>query len=95
MLIKKHMDLLGQEVTDKVSDYKGVVISISFDLYGCIQADVRAKELTKDGDLKNGRWFDVSRLEVVSEKPLMEPPDFEYGDVALGKKGPASLPSKI
>ena len=23
MLIKKHMDLLGQEVTDKVSDYKG------------------------------------------------------------------------
>jgi len=41
MLIKKHLDLLGHKVKDKVSDFQGVVISMSFDLYGCIQADVR------------------------------------------------------
>ena len=41
MLIKKHLDLLGHKVKDKVSGFQGVVISMSFDLYGCIQADVR------------------------------------------------------
>lgn len=34
MLIKKHLGLLGYKVKDKVSDYEGVVISMSFDLYG-------------------------------------------------------------
>ena len=95
MLIKKHLDLLGYKVKDKVSDYEGVVASISFDLYGCIQADVRPMGLNKDGHLIQGSWLDVSRLKVVSKKPLMTQPDFELGDIAKGKKGPASLPSKI
>lgn len=54
MLIKKHLNLLGHEVKDKVSDFKGVVTSISFDLYGCVQADVRPKELDKDGSIQKG-----------------------------------------
>ena len=92
--IKKHMALLGYEVKDKVSDFTGVVISISFDLYGCIQADVRPKDLKKEeGTPKPGYWIDVSRLEVI-RGPLMEQPNFEWGEVAEGKKGPASLPSK-
>lgn len=96
MIIRKHLDLLGHKVKDKVSDFKGVVISMSFDLYGCIQADVRPTELTKgDGSIKQGSWFDVSRLEVISKKPLMEQPNFEWGDVAKGKKGPANLPAKM
>ena len=87
MEIKKHLDLLGYKVKDKVSDFKGVVISMSFDLYGYIQADVRPMELTKeDGKVKQGLWVDVSRLEVISKKPLMEQPNFEWGDVAKGKK---------
>lgn len=96
MEIKKHLDLLGHKVRDKVSDFSGVVISMSFDLYGCIQADVRPMVLTKDdGKLKQGVWMDVSRLEVVSKKPLMEQPNFEWGYVAEGGKGPANLPSKM
>lgn len=96
MLIKKHLDLLGHKVKDKVSDYEGVVISMAFDLYGCIQADVRPMELTKeDGKLKSGVWLDVQRLIVVSKKPLMEQPNFEWGEIAKGKKGPANLPPKI
>ena len=69
-LVKKHLDLLGYEVEDKVSDYKGVVISISFDLYGCIQADVRPRELGENGLPKQGYWLDVSRLRVVSKNRL-------------------------
>ncbi len=93
--IKKHMDMLGYEVRDKVTDYKGVVISMSFDLYGCIQADVRPTSLKEDGHPKQGYWMDVSRLEIVYSKPLMEAPNFCYGHVAEGKKGPANLPQKM
>jgi len=95
MLIKKHLDLLGHKVKDKVSDYAGVVISISFDLYGCVQADVRPTALDEKGQLKTGMWLDVARLEVVTKKPLMNIPNFEWGIVAEGKKGPANLPAKI
>jgi len=38
--IQKHLDLLGHKVTDRVSGFTGVVTSIGFDLYGCIQAVV-------------------------------------------------------
>ena len=94
MLIKKHLDLLGHEVKDKVSDFKGVVISMSFDLYGCIQADVRSRELNKEGKLHQGAWLDVARLTVLSKNPLMEQPNFIWGESAQGKKGPANLPAK-
>jgi len=94
MIIKEHFELLGHKVKDKVSDYIGVVISISFDLYGCIQADVRPIELDEKGHVKTGMWFDVARLKVLTKKRLMEPPDFEWGEVAKGKKGPARLPVK-
>ena len=86
---------MGHKVKDKVSDYTGVVISISFDLYGCIQADVRPITLNKEGSIVQGVWLDVSRLKVLTKKPLMDVPDFEWGDVAKGKKGPANLPSKM
>ena len=95
MLIKKHLDLLGHRVKDRVSDFEGVVISMSFDLYGCIQADVRPTKLDKDGKIVMGSWFDVSRLKVLSKKPLMDAPNFEWGNVAEGKKGPANLPAKM
>lgn len=95
MLIKKHLDLLGRTVKDKVSDFEGVVISMSFDLYGCIQADVRPIALDRDGKIGQGCWLDVGRLNVLSENPLMDIPNFEWGDVAEGKKGPANLPAKV
>jgi hypothetical protein len=95
MKIKKHLELLGHEVEDKVSDFVGVVISMSFDLYGCIQADVRPTKLDKDNKFIQGSWLDVNRLKVTSKKPLMEQPNFEWGDIAEGKKGPANLPAKM
>ena len=95
MLIKKHLDLLGHRVEDKTSDFKGIVISMSFDLYGCIQADVRPTDLKADGSQKEGRWLDVARLIVKSKKPVIEQPDFEWGPIAEGRKGPANLPPKM
>ena len=85
--VHKHLCLLGLKVKDKVSGFEGVVQSISFDLFGCIQADVRAACVDKDGKLKDGYWFDVTRLHVLSRKPVMDIPDFDMGYISEGRKG--------
>jgi len=48
--VKKHLSLLGLKVKDKVTGYTGVVASIGFDLYGCVQAIVNPG-MDKDGKL--------------------------------------------
>lgn len=87
--VRKHLELLGKKVEDKVTGATGIVDSISFDLYGCIQAGVN-EGLKKDGEHIGCKWFDVSRLTIKNQKPVMQVPDFEYGLVAEGGKGPAS-----
>jgi len=84
-------NLLGYEVQDKVTKFKGVVSSISFDLYGCIQAIVTpfAKE---DGSIGDSHWFDISRLNVLSDQPVMAIPDYIKGDISEGKHGSADKP---
>lgn len=70
------LKLLGHKVKDAVTETEGVVVSVSFDLYGCVQALVRmkAKELK---DLESAVfWFDAKRLAVLSKKPVMEQPSF-------------------
>ena len=47
--------------------------SISYDLYGCIQAIV-SPAANEKGELQDSRWFDVARLEVLDEKPVMDIP---------------------
>ena len=89
--VKKHLNLLGMKVEDKVTGFKGVVASISFDLYGCVQAIVNPGA-DKDGKLMEQCWFDVSRLALASNEPVMERPDFEYGPQAKGKQGAAEKP---
>lgn len=90
--VKKHMGLLGLRVEDKVTGLKGVVASISFDLYGCVQAIVNPG-VNKSGALGDQAWFDVSRLKILNKKPVMDVPDFEYGLQAEGKQGAAEKPA--
>ena len=89
--IKENFKLLGLKVQDRVTGFKGVVDSISFDLYGCIQATVNPG-LDKDNKQMDIRWYDVSRLEIKSKNPVMNVPDFDFGLVAEGKHGPANKP---
>ena len=91
MNIKKHIGLLGMKATDKVTGFKGVVESISFDLYGCIQVVI----CPPSGDLgkvQDSRWFDISRIKITSKKAVMKVPNFDFGTVAEGGKGPAEKP---
>jgi hypothetical protein len=86
--VQKHLGLIGLMVKDKVTGLTGVVQSVEFDLYGCIQASVTPKA-NKDGKIPDARWFDVARLKVLNPKPVMRTPDFEFGPDAEGKRGPA------
>ena len=89
--VQKHLEYLGLRVKDKVSGFEGVITSVSFDLYGCIQVIVHPGT-DKDGKLLEPCWFDIARLEVLGSEPVMDRPNFEYGLVAEGKKGPAEKP---
>jgi hypothetical protein len=73
--MKEHLKLLGCKVCDTVTGFAGVVSSISFDLYGCVQAVV-TPGIDKDGKFVDGRWFDTKRLIVVDPTPVMEVPKF-------------------
>ena len=86
MKVDKHLELLGLKVKDSVTGFKGVVTSVSFELYGCVQAIVQP-ETNKEGKIPDSRWFDVTRLITTKPKPVMEQPDFEKGYIAEGRKG--------
>jgi hypothetical protein len=74
--MKEHMDLLGYAVVDVVSGFKGVVSTVGFDLYGCVQAIV-TPPIDEKGALGNSLWFDVKRLKKTSDAPVMPVPTFE------------------
>jgi hypothetical protein len=75
--MKEHFTLLGHKVKDYVTGFEGVVTSISFDLYGCVQAIVQPEKAPKIADLADARWFDTKRLKKLSAKPVMAIPTFE------------------
>lgn len=83
--VSRHLSLLGRTATDKVTKFRGTVTTISFDLYGCVQAIV-TPPVGEKLELRDGRWFDVCRLHVYGER-CMEPPNFEEGPEARGEKG--------
>ena len=68
-----YLELLGLKVRDRVTGFTGIVESISWDLYGCIQAVVRPPVNDK-GEMPDGKWCDVLRLDVLETTPIMAIP---------------------
>lgn len=90
--MKEHLKLLGFKVRDAVTGFEGVLETVSFDLYGCVQAIVRPQQdKKKPQELGEGRWFDLKRLTATSKAPVMAAPTF--ADVPGGTEKPA-LPSQ-
>jgi hypothetical protein len=92
--LEKHLNMLGLRVEDRVTGFKGVAATVAFDLYGCIQCLVNPG-IGADGKPQDSHWFDVGRLQVVDQTPVMRRPTFEWTDqtVAQGRKGPAEKPT--
>ncbi len=74
--LKPHIDLLGRRVRDRVSGFEGVVTSLSFDLYGCIQVAV-SPPIDKDGKIQPGRWMDVHRMTAIGDERALPAPNFD------------------
>ena len=83
--VHKHLDLLGMTVKDKVTQIRGVVTSVSFDLYGSIQAAVTMNDSVS-------YWYDITRLDITMGERVMPVPNFSQGYIAKGLKGPADKP---
>lgn len=54
---------LGDLVSDKVTGFKGIVISYSKHLAGCDRLYVEPR-VSDDGKFTEGRWFDIDLLDV-------------------------------
>lgn len=89
--IQSHIKNLGFKAKDKVTGFKGVITSLNFDLYGCIQY-LLSPATDKDGKQPDSGWFDVTRLEITNKSPVMEQPNFDAGHIAEGKKGSNEKP---
>lgn len=87
--ISVYLAFLGQPMKDKVTGISGMLDSVCFDAYGCIQGSLRGKA-NKDGSLPDGRWFDMKRL-VEDGKRIMEAPSYA-ATVAGRENGPAEKP---
>lgn len=93
-MILETIKLLGLRARDRVTGFEGVITSANFDLYGCVQ--VVMVPPAEGGKLEDGRWFDVGRLEMLSDESVLPTPAFiQYAGVPTSyDKGaaPKSLP---
>lgn len=90
-IVEDHRKILGMKAEDCVTGWKGIVTSICYDLYGCIQAII-TPQVDDKSTYVEGRWFDVKRLKIIDKNIVMEVPDFHSGYVATGKKGASEKP---
>lgn len=63
---------LGQVVKDRITGYKGVVISETRWLNGCLRYMVQSQKLVDDKPTE-AQCFDVEQLEVLTKEPAFEP----------------------
>lgn len=90
--LKKSFKMLGYRVKDRITGFEGIATSVGLELYGATSLSVNPG-MGPDNKLGDTYWVELPRLEQVSSDPIMSPPNFEYGDVAEGKKGPENKPS--
>ena len=84
--VEDAIGLLGLRMKDLVTGATGVVTSVTFDLYGCIQALLNPG-LDDDGNPRDSNWYDVNRLTVADPRPVMDRPAF-----LSANRGPADKP---
>ncbi len=92
-LVVESLQLLGYQVKDRVTGIEGIVTTITFDLYGCVQALVHPG-LDKEGKARDQHWLDVARLhpiEADAERAMPVPQQFLFDDEPREEGG--ALPS--
>jgi len=84
--------IMGRTATEKITRTTGVITSVSFDLYGCVQA-VLSQPVGEDGKTPASSWWDVTRLLINDGEAVMPCPDFIVGPLdEMPDKGPENKP---
>lgn len=92
-MIEEALSMLGLKAKDRVTGFAGVVSSVTFDLYGCVQAIV-TPAVSADGKTGESAWFDIKRLET-SER-VMDAPQFvamKFGTERGAAERPRCMPT--
>lgn len=67
------LDLLGTVQQDKVTGFKGVVMSVAFDVTGLVTVLVQEQS----GEFSHSEWFDIKRVKPADGYDrVMEVPSF-------------------
>lgn len=88
-----YIDMLGRTGQDKVTGFRGVVSSVSFDLYGCVRVALSPRRaVSRLGPAADLLWFDANRIEIhsaVARVPVPEftakPAEHSHGPAEKGK----------
>ena len=59
---------IGSIVSDKITEYAGVVTGRADYVTGCNQYLVQSQKLKADGDIMPGKWLDEHRLTVLDRE---------------------------
>ncbi len=81
-------DLLGKQVEDLVSGFKGVAVSKITYMNGCEQYSLQPK-CKEDGRFLDSKWFDAEQVALVSNKKVVEKKKKRTGGPA-----PTSVPHR-
>lgn len=65
-------EVLGTEVTDDASGFKGIAIGLKLHVNGCVHLDVQAPGLTAEGERIKAQDFDIRRLSGKAIKKMTE-----------------------
>lgn len=69
-------ELFGKLCRDKITGFEGVCTGRTVWLYGCDQYCLTPRvEENKSNELKDGKWFDDGRIEIIEE--FVEPQDVQ------------------
>jgi hypothetical protein len=91
--VNAYINLLGKTAEDRVTGLRGVMESVSFDLYGCVQIALKPP-LDKDGKMQDGRWFDAARLKIDETIERRMPVPTFAKKPAEHDHGPAEKPAR-
>jgi len=88
------IEMLGSEAKDKITKQNGVISSIAFDLYGCIQVLLTPLKVENNHDIKVHGWFDINRMVITKKRKIMNHPSFEnkYSELK-DVSGPSEKPT--
>lgn len=89
-MAKEHISMLGKPARDLVTGFSAGTC-VCFDLYGSVMC-WQFPRATDKGDVIDGHWFDVTRIEILNHEPVMGIPNFDKGYIAEGRKGVAEKP---